>query len=269
MEFIKSIFNAPWFGTLIGFLGIGIGLLLYFLAKQRKKPAFQQRGLQLLGHNQGILPGQVEIRYYDRVVPRLTKTTIILWNDGDITIDGKEIVESDKLRVEFSDDCEILSCEIRKCTREVNNFRIEKSGSPNIANFTFEFLDKNDGVVLDILHTSLQKNAAIKGTIKGVPAGFEDYGSFLPAMSPKRIKSSLPFSGAPSLQRFATFVAIAFSFFLSLALTSQFYDFTMFVNPTVTKSISIALISIVLCVNLLMLWGIRRRHPMSLAIEGN
>jgi hypothetical protein len=158
----------------IGIIGIILAIIFYLRSRQRALLAFQQIGLKLLGHNSTQLPSEVSVQYRGKMIPRLTKTVLVLWNAGEKTISGDDIVASDPLRIETQPQSEILSTVIVKATRQVLNLRLEQPPDPlNLALIKFDFLDAGDGAVLEILHTAQSSVAIITGTVKGIPRGFK------------------------------------------------------------------------------------------------
>jgi hypothetical protein len=41
---------------------------------------------------------------------------------------------------------------------------------------TFDYLDRGDGVVFEIIHTGSKEGVSVKGSIRGFPKGVEDWG---------------------------------------------------------------------------------------------
>ena len=117
------------------------------------------------------------VTFKGSVVERLTKTILIFWNNGTEVIDGKDIVASDPIEIAFYSGDNILSYRILKRTKDANKVIVDKSWlSDNALLLSLDYLDPNDGVVLEIIHDSEEKYPKITGTIKGLPKGFVDQG---------------------------------------------------------------------------------------------
>jgi hypothetical protein len=192
METALSIFSKPWFGSALGILGILAAIVTYKLSQQRALPAYQQRGLALLGHNKTELPSEVEVRYRSRAIPRLTKSVIVFWNAGEKTIHGQDIVSSDPLRIETCEPSEVLSSVIIQSSRDAINFKIGLPSKGNSIPIVFDYLDSGDGAVIEVLHTSTTRTCTIRGTIRGVPAGVQDFGGMLESRGLPAILSRIP-----------------------------------------------------------------------------
>lgn len=175
-----NIFNQGWVGSLIGFVGLVIGIVgifSYKISKSSGKPALQKYSLKIIGKEDTEVEDDIEILYKGTKVNRLTKTIIVFWNNGTETIDGKDVVVTDPISFSFSDDEKIISQKIIRNTRNVNNPKLSTPvGIVNSAILNFDFLDPNDGVTIEFLHTDTKRYPKVSGTIKGVPSGIYDAG---------------------------------------------------------------------------------------------
>lgn len=169
--------------------GIVIAVLTYLWTRRRTSLAYVYLGEHLLGSASDALPPEIVVQYNGISIPRLTKSILILWNSGENTINGEDIVAKDPLRFHVGGDGRNLAAVILKSTRAVNDFSILKppDGDVSEMEFTFNFLDKNDGVVVEVLHTSADRKPSIKGTLKGLPQGFRNLGQFT---RPKPLKKT-------------------------------------------------------------------------------
>ncbi|WP_321863405.1 hypothetical protein [Pseudomonas paraveronii] len=181
IDYAQSLLDKSWLGTLLGIAGIVFGVLTYLWTRKRTSLAYVHLGEHLLGSASDALPQQIVVQYNGISIPRLTKSIVILWNNGENTVNGEDIVAKDPLRFHVGDDGQILSILILKSSRAVNDFSFlsTPSAKANEEVFTFNFLDANDGVVVEILHTSTDRKPRIKGTLKGLPQGFRNLGQFI------------------------------------------------------------------------------------------
>jgi len=180
MELIEFL-SQGWVGSLIGIVGLLIGIIsiviAYRVSRIGPRPVFQYRSINLIEKEKQALPSDVEIFFGGKKVSRLTKTYIIFWNSGKSTLYGKDIVDDNPLRFSFGKDAEILRARIPKITKKMNKFEARiNPKSPNEVIINFDYLDPNDGAVIEILHTSIQRTPECKGTIRGVPNGILNWG---------------------------------------------------------------------------------------------
>lgn len=177
MDKLFNFFNQGWVGAVIGILGVLIAIYTYKRTKIGPRLVYQLDSLKVIGKD-GRTPEEITIYYKGIKVPRIIKTTIIIWNSGTKTIDGVNIVKNDPLRLEFSDEEEIIAATILKRTKEVNEFEITSSSEQrNVLNIDFEYLDPKDGVSIEILHTDVRRYPVFKGSIKGMPKGAINWGN--------------------------------------------------------------------------------------------
>lgn len=175
LEVVTSFLSQNWLGTLIGC--IGLGLTIYqFIRKQDPIPAFQYYGQRLISSSGGLLPNEVSVQYDGVEVNQISITNIAFWNRGKNPIRGQDLLEEFPLSFGFPEG-EILKADILKVTREPIKplVLIYENDSSNLK-VSFSFLDRGDGFLLRILHTSHNTKPVFKGTIVGVPKGTQDLG---------------------------------------------------------------------------------------------
>lgn len=189
-----NFFNQGWVGSLIGILGFllgAAGIFSYKISRSTAKPSYQKSSLRLLGRNENNLPRDVTVLFKGQEVDRLTKTTLIFWNNGTEVLSGENVVESDPICISLRDGETILSHKILKKTKDVNEIKITKDDENSKQIWvTFSYLDPGDGVTLELLHNSEDRYPEISGTIKGLPNGFEDLGQVYFDTIPIRLISS-------------------------------------------------------------------------------
>jgi hypothetical protein len=179
MEFLKTTLGAGWIGTVLGVVGIALAIYFYTRTKPSRRILYQTGGVKLIGEH-GELPNEVTVSFREVPVRALTTSTIVVWNGGNITIDGDSIVRTDPLRFCFGTEAHILSTEVVKTSRDVVRFTLVTDADRTAALLGFDFLDPSDGAVLKILHTGGEVHGEPKGTIKGMPLGLLDAGSVIP-----------------------------------------------------------------------------------------
>ena len=201
----QSLMEQAWLGTVMGIVSIVVAAITYMWARKRTSLGYVHLGEHLLGSTSDALPDAISVQYDGISIPRLTKTILIIWNNGENTVSGSDIVTKDPLRLQVGDDGRILSISVLKSSRAVNDFRIILAPDEvtNKAQLTFDFLDAKDGVAVEILHTSTDRRPSIKGTLKGLPQGFSNLGQFT---RPKPRKK--PKSGTLSILRTVAFSPI-------------------------------------------------------------
>ena len=178
---IICFLSQGWVGAIVGIVGVVVGLLGLYLYRRSRIPgiiACQSHNVSMIGGDNAVLPAEVVVRYRETLVPRVTASTVWMWNAGKKTVEGTDVVAHDPLGLRF--DGEVLNVRIIKVTREVLRIRADTSKEEKrTVCYGFEFLDPGDGGVLEVLHTGSPKAPECIGTIKGLPKGLQYWRSFI------------------------------------------------------------------------------------------
>ena len=170
---------------------MALALFLYWRSRIPGIIAFQSRNVSMIGRGNAVFPSEVEIQYRGIPVPKLTSSTVWIWNAGKKTVEGEDIVEHDPLQLRFCG--EVLNVKIIKVTREVLHIKADKSeetseeGKRTVC-CGFGFLDPGDGVVVEVLHTGSVAAPKCIGTIKKLPEGIQNWGRAWGASASSRRK---------------------------------------------------------------------------------
>jgi hypothetical protein len=259
MGVLNAFLGQGWVSSLIGIVGLIIALFLYRVSRIGARPVYQLRALRLIGKEKQILPEEVEILFRGRSIPRLTLTHVILWNSGKATLDGKNIIVDDPLRVEFRERTEILRVRVLKITRKANKFTAKiNSDSPNQVVCNFDYLDAGDGGVIEILHTAEELHPQVRGSIRGVPKGLLDWGC---------IPSGMEFVSVSISPNLILFIILLFGgIMIVLGVTSpRIPEYSVF--KPFNRWVFLISGSIFIIAELWMRWDSRRRFPKSLMFE--
>lgn len=159
-------------GYIFAIVGLVLAYIFYIKGKKEKKPIYMCNKISIIGNQYSILGEEVRISYKDRAVEKLSLCDITVRNVGDVAIRRQDIASSDLLRISFDEGVNILSCKVKNVTRAAIGFEISIVEN-NKAEFSFEFLDKNDGALIEIIHDGTACIAPkLSGTIIGALHGF-------------------------------------------------------------------------------------------------
>lgn len=275
MESLLTFLNQGWVGALIGVIGVGFGIY-QLLHHTGPKLNYQYIGQRLIDGEEGLLPKNVVVQYDGKPVKRLSLSQIIIWNAGEPPIRGQDIVAEDPVRFCLGDDAEILSAEIVKTTRQANDSAVHiDTDTHSCLVYKFRFLDRNDGVLIRVLHTGLNTKPNCFGTIVGLPNGIQNLGR-MPIQMPRAIArmrgrnaSGIFLTKAVQLavkrMNYTLIVLAAFGL-VTLALAAfPSFDTLVGVSLSEKERILFAFFGVIygpLC--LVALWIDRRRFPSSL-----
>jgi hypothetical protein len=271
-ESTLSFLSPGWVGSLIGLAGLLSAVIVYLLTRKRTSLSFAYRGEHLLGSESDTLPEGISVQYHGADIPRLTRSIVVLWNSGENTIMGSDLVDIDPLRFRVGTDGELLSVSILKASRSVNDFKIRhpSAHAPNEAIVEFNYFDSGDGVVVEILHTSVSRHPDIKGTLRGLPKGLNSVGRM--SRSPsifKRTASGRVFSiFAPIVGAAWIPIVVGGAFMVTgLVGSPETINAVMMFNLEKQSSVVMAMGAFYVGVGLVSLYVFRRKHPKSLHIE--
>jgi len=268
---VFDILNEGWIGSLVGIVGIIIGLIVafYFYHKSRIGPrlAYQMNTLKIIGKDERIIPDDVKIFFGDISVERLVKNKIIIWNSGYATFDGTSIIKSNPLRAEYSKDTCIMRVTKIKITRPENlSQAVIHPENRNEVIFSFDYLDPGDGTVFEIYHTGEENFPKIMGTIKGLPKGIANLGVIRAPQKDVPLKIINPFVAI--IVGLATlFLFLIFAFFILFLVYSSIIGLITGIPKGEYGSAIFLLVPVFPLYLLYDYWTERRRFPKSLMTD--
>ncbi len=165
---IIAFSSEPLVGTLLGIAGIVMAIYFYFKSRQFSRLALQTHEIAVIGGRTSAFDDHLEIRFGGEIVDRVTMTRSVLWNAGNVTIEGNKIVSSDPLRFQVNSENKILKIDIILQTRSVNDINFKRVDQ-NILLVDFDFIDPKDGITVEITHSGTIGEIKLLGTIRGIP----------------------------------------------------------------------------------------------------
>lgn len=148
-------------GTIFFVAGIFSSMLLSHVFRIKKQLTIQFENVEIVRKNEQF-PEGLSIDYLGRSVDYLSIATYFIWNSGNTTILKDSIAIKDQLRCDA--DASIFLPKVINPGRIACGIDIKPKS--NMAEISFEFLDKNDGFSFSIIHDS-QNTPTIKGVLAG------------------------------------------------------------------------------------------------------
>jgi hypothetical protein len=171
---IRDIINYA--GFFVGILGIALSIYLFRKGVEAKDPRYYYKTFKNISKLSDEEDSKIKITYGQDEVSRVFTTYVWAWNNGKKPINKTDIPPQSNIRIDFHDEKftpKILDYEIIKASRSEINFSATRSGETALV-LNFDFLDQNDGAVLEIQHTgSSETEIKSDGIILGVPEGFK------------------------------------------------------------------------------------------------
>ncbi|WP_407281591.1 hypothetical protein V7O61_12505 [Methanolobus sp. WCC1] len=223
---VESLPSNPWISFLsiiLAVLSILVTVFIYIKSKREKKPLYSSKSNNIFQGLSGKFK-PLKIHFNEDSIGDLTVTKICFWNGGKETINSHDIPTSSPLKLTSTGDYKILDANILEISNKSNNFRCSLSSDLSEVPLFFDYIDKNDGVVIQLMHTGKSGDDIIfEGIVKG--SGTPAYKK-LPDMNPY---VKVPFIGnLPLSVRFQQYAVSILTllfviwFDISLVLKSQF-----------------------------------------------
>lgn len=182
-------------GFIIGILGIILSLYLYRKSLEAKEPRFYYKTYRDIEKLTVGKSSDIQVLYKDQDVDRVFSTYVWFWNGGKKPINKQDIPQQSKIIFRCIDKefpAKVLDYRILRTSRDAINFVIGEKGDDFIS-IGFDFLDQNDGAVLEIQHTgSYETEVQSEGIILGVPDGVRVKGQRTLRKYVQRLISSKP-----------------------------------------------------------------------------
>jgi hypothetical protein len=169
---ILSSLDLGLLGFYVGLLSIivsiVVGVYFYQRAKREKAPCWAIRTNNLIVGTKSKLPN-IEITYNGQQVENISVSRLLFWNDGADTIDHSDMVRSSPLRIVGDNGATLLDATILRANNATNSFSVSSPTSENTCLLDFEYLDKGEGALIQVVHTGISSNdLKVVGAIKGV-----------------------------------------------------------------------------------------------------
>ena len=169
MESITNIFKGSASLNIIFLVLAAVSIILavifYYKSLRIKRPVFSRQTFRLIDKKISAIKG-IEIKHNNQEVENLSLTKIAIWNSGKESLRKSDIASTDLLRILATENTIIYDCTIT-FQNDVNNVILLKESVKSI-NISFEFLDFNEGFVMDVYHSgNNSKSIIIKGTLIG------------------------------------------------------------------------------------------------------
>ena len=153
-------------------ISLVLAFFAYFKPRKRQRLLYQTAAIQYFEAENYTLPSDAVMTFEGKRVERLTKAMIILWNGGIDVLRGEDIVQHDPIRITLRTSGRILSFSIVGGTNETN--RVLAEVQPQTLDQVFigyDYLNSQDGVVIQVLHDAKQRHPIVEGAAKGLSYG--------------------------------------------------------------------------------------------------
>jgi hypothetical protein len=223
---IRLILNYG--GIVLGIFGIAATAYFARRYSEKKRPRFYTTTELKIARSEDA-PDDIAISYKGKNVARVYSTIVWFWNAGRKPLKSEDLRTSQPLEIRLKDEnesLEILDVSVPKTSREAIRFKAQKCDNACVS-VGFDFIDHNDGGVIEIMHTgSLQTHVNFSGIILGAPEGVKKIGR-------RKMALFFPYSSHVFSRRgvfyllfkvtFSVFITIIFGGLIYLLLSSTRY----------------------------------------------
>jgi len=163
-----NFLKGSTFSQIVGIIAFISSIYFYKKSKKNRHPTYIIRTINLIKEKIQKIE-TVEIRYSGEVVNNLSISKIAFWNDGKETINSTDIAQIRPIKVKINDEFQILDAKILFQKNEANDFKIQISNNHKFIDVTFDYIDFEDGFVIQVYHTgNSSDDIHIEGQIKSV-----------------------------------------------------------------------------------------------------
>jgi hypothetical protein len=156
------------FSTLIGVIATAlVSVVIVLLTKKERKLGYRIWTQNVIGGLTQKVPA-LTITFGGKKIDHLSVSRLLLWGVGRETILARDVAPSDAIRLRMIGKGQILAVQQIQENNKVNQFRSTLDEVAGTVTISFDFIDKDNGVVLQLLHTAeSSKDFEIRGTVIG------------------------------------------------------------------------------------------------------
>lgn len=165
IEFIQNLSVSEVISYLIGLTSILLSAVYHYRSKRIQEPRFLKRSA-VITEEMISQDSLIRIMFGEQKLERLTVSKVAFWNTG-ITLKKEDVSSSCPFRLEL-DSIEHNFLDCRVCYSECeNDVDCSISDDKKTVSISFDYLAKNQGFVLKVLHTGKgSKSFSVKGSMK-------------------------------------------------------------------------------------------------------
>ncbi len=154
--------------VLIGSIGILLAIVFYLRGRRFKKLSWAIRSNNIFT-DVPTLSDKLKVIYSEKEIKTITISKLAFWNNGTEHINDTDIAPADPIKIATNEGVQLLDWTILQRTNESNRITVtQPTPNGNHLFINFDFLDKNDGFLIQITHTgNSSRDILLSGTVKG------------------------------------------------------------------------------------------------------
>lgn len=165
---LEKLMNSPiaWaILSLIAIAGFIYAIVCQCRNKEKKEFSYSLKTNHLIRKKKSEFE-KLNITYDNQKIENLCVSKYAIWNSGNRTLNDVDMVETKELTIYTLNESKILDYELVLSSEKTNNFSIEKIDEHTIK-ILFKYVDKKDGIIVQVIHTGYEEDIQIDCKIKG------------------------------------------------------------------------------------------------------
>ena len=151
--------------SLIAIAGFIYAIVCQCRNKEKKEFSYSLKTNHLIRKKKSEFE-KLNITYDNQKIENLCVSKYAIWNSGNRTLNDVDMVETKELTIYTLNESKILDYELVLSSEKTNNFSIEKIDEHTIK-ILFKYVDKKDGIIVQVIHTGYEEDIQIDCKIKG------------------------------------------------------------------------------------------------------
>lgn len=168
IEYLQSFDFKDILFLILSIFGIVLTIYTFRISLIQKKPIYDIESNKLFENKLKEI-SELKTFFNNEEINSLTSTKIAFWNGGYQVINKSDIAEKNPIMISADNGSKILKINLLYITSEVNNIELLKQEQNKNYLLQFDYLAKNEGCTIEVLHTGGHKDISLRGTIKGSP----------------------------------------------------------------------------------------------------
>ena len=158
---------ANWLVIALTIAGIIATVLVYRRSQRVKRPSWSVHTADLVTKRTADLQG-LTVLFNGTLVSDLSVSRIVLFNAGADPIRRSDIAPAARLAIEVPSDVTMLDATLVSVNNSINQVEVQFDPITNRALVEFDYLDKDEGAVFDVVHYGgTQPTASVTGVVIG------------------------------------------------------------------------------------------------------
>lgn len=168
MELLDELKGNSFVWLLLGIITIASLIIAIHEGRKRrekKQISYAKRSSQLISVGNSVID-KLSLKYDGKPIEDLYVTRIAIWNSCSILIKPEDFVSSEFLRILASNEAQLLDARVVYSSDKASRVAVSSFSSSEVC-IGFDFLEKDRGVILQLLHSGGDGSLNVSGRIMG------------------------------------------------------------------------------------------------------